>query len=207
MKPLVIGIAGGSGAGKTWLSQRLAAAFSGQVTYISLDDFYRDRSHVAPGLRRRINYDHPRAIDWPLLLKFLHEYRRGELRRALPRYNFTTHCRQDHGVPQGRDEWRPILLVEGLWTLARHDMRQMFDLSIYIECPPRLRLERRIARDTLERGRSADEVRMQFHRSVAPMHNLHVAPQKRWATAVLAHPISEAQVQELIARLEWREAA
>jgi uridine kinase len=204
--PLLIAIAGGSGAGKTWLSERIAAAFPGQVTRVSLDDFYRDRSHLSPSRRKRINYDHPRAIDWPLLLKFLQDYRHGT-HPVFPRYDFTTHCRQKQSVVC---DWRPILVVEGLWSLARRALREMFDARIYVECPQHLRLQRRIARDAAERGRSAREVRAQFRHSVLPMHSIHVAPQKRWATTVLAHPISEAQVEQLIAQLpthQWREAA
>jgi uridine kinase len=198
--PLLIGIAGGSGAGKTWLSERIGAAFAGKVARVSLDDFYRDRSKVARTARAGINYDHPRAIDWPVLLGFLAEYRSGRA-AMLPRYDFTTHCRESYGKPC---PLKPILLIEGLWTLARRELRQIFDLTIYIECPERLRLERRIARDTSERGRRADEVRAQFRGSVAPMHNLHVAPQKRWAQMVLRHPMSEERFEEVIGQLRSR---
>lgn len=198
-RPLLIGIAGGSGSGKTWLSRRIATAFPGQVARVPLDDFYRDRSHLPPGTRRRINYDHPRSIDWPMLLQFLENYRDGT-RPTLPRYDFTTHSR-GQSVPC---ELKPILVIEGLWSLARRELRQIFDATIYLDCPPRLRLERRITRDTAERGRSAREVRTQFRQSVAPMHTIHVAPQKRWATTVLTHPISEAQLEELLAQLRAR---
>jgi uridine kinase len=200
VSPQLIGIAGGSGAGKTWLSERIAMAFPGKVARVSLDDFYRDRSKVAPRARARINYDHPRAIDWPVLLGFLGEYRSGRA-AMLPRYDFTTHCRQDQGKPC---ELKPILLIEGLWTLARRELREIFDLRIYVECPEELRLERRITRDTAERGRSAREVREQFRSSVAPMHNLHVAPQKRWAQMVLTHPITEKRFEEVIGQLRPR---
>jgi uridine kinase len=198
-RPLLIGIAGGSGSGKTWLSRRIAMAFPGRVARVSLDDFYRDRSHLAPGTRRRINYDHPRAIDWPLLRQFLESYRDGA-RPILPRYDFTTHSRSQ-SVPC---ELKPILVMEGLWTLARRELRQVFDTTIYLDCPSRLRLERRITRDTTERGRTAQEVRTQFRQSVAPMHTIHVVPQKQWATTVLTHPIAEAQVEELLAQLRAR---
>jgi len=198
--PLLVGIAGGSGAGKTWLSERIARAFPGKVARVSLDEFYRDRSKVAAGARSRINYDHPRAIDWPVLLGFLAEYRSGRA-AMLPRYDFATHCRQQQAKPC---ELKPILLIEGLWTLARRELRPIFDLTIYMECPERLRLERRILRDTAERGREATEVRAQFRESVAPMHDLHVAPQKRWAEVVLTHPISEQRIEELIGRLRAR---
>jgi uridine kinase len=200
VSPLLIGIAGGSGAGKTWLSERIARAFSGKVARIALDDFYRDRSKVTASARTRVNYDHPRAIDWALLLRFLGEYRSGRT-GMLPRYDFTTHCRENESRVC---ELKPILLVEGLWTLARRELRGIFDLTIYIECPEHLRLERRIARDTAERGRTARDVRAQFRRSVAPMHDVHVEPQKGWAQVVLGHPISEGRIQEVIGQLESR---
>jgi uridine kinase len=198
--PVLIGMAGGSGAGKTWLSERIALAFPGQVARVSLDDFYRDRSKLGPAARARINYVHPRAIDWPLLLEFLREYRSG-IAPMRPRYDFTTHCRQNESASC---ELKPVLLVEGLWTLARRELRQMFDLTIYIECPERVRLRRRVGRDTAERGRRAREVRAQFRRSVAPMHDIHVAPQQRRAGMVLTHPISERRIEEVMAQLRAR---
>lgn len=196
-QPILVAIVGGSGAGKTWLSRRIAAAFPGEVARISQDDFYRDRSHLPPARRDLVNYDQPAAIEWPLLRKVLSDFRAGQGTRA-PQYEFSSHCRLGaiHDCPPA-----PLLLVEGLWLLSRRDIRNFFDLTIYVECPAQVRLERRLARDVAERGRNETEVRRKFHTEVAPMHNEHVAPQRQWAQLVLLDPISEADVQGVIARV------
>jgi uridine kinase len=196
-RPLLVAIAGGSGAGKTWLSRHIAESFPGQVVTVSLDDFYRDRSRLAPGIRQRINYDHPRAIEWPLLRKFLENYRTGR-KPMQPQYDFKTHCRAKKAMPC---EVNPILVVEGLWALSRRDIRNAFDLTIYIDCPEQLRLERRVTRDVAERGRNASAVREQFRRSVAPMHRLYVESQRRWANLVLESPMDASDVDFIMERL------
>jgi uridine kinase len=196
-RPLLIGIAGGSGAGKTWLSGRIANAFPGQVTRVSLDDFYFDRSRMAPAARREINYDHPQAIEWTLLRNFLSDYRDGR-KALLPKYDFATHCRAGSGV---ECEVKPILVVEGLWVFSRQYIRDAFDFTIYLDCPEGTRFERRLARDVTERGRRPEEVREQFRATVAPMHELHVTPQKRWATLVFDDPVSDADVELIVGRV------
>jgi uridine kinase len=196
-RPVVAAIVGGSGSGKTWLSRKIEQALPGQVTRVSLDDFYLDRSHLKPKARRRVNYDHPRAIDWPALQRFVEDYV-SEKSVLLPQYDFTTHCRRRGGT---NCEVRPILLIEGLWVLSRRCIRSMVDFSIYMECPAPVRLARRVARDTMERGRTVRDVRAQFRAIVAPMHHAYVAPQKRHVAVVLRHPITDADAEMLAARL------
>jgi uridine kinase len=188
---------GGSGAGKTWLSHRIAAAFPTEATEVSLDDFYLDRSGVRPDQRRLVNYDEPEAIEWGLLREFLEEFRRGRPGHV-PRYDFSSHCRNGQ-----RAECTPtqLLIVEGLWLLTQPDVRELFDLSIYLECPAPVRLERRLARDVVERGRQAADVRETFETVVAPMHIRHVAPQRRWATVVMHDPVSEADLEGAVSRV------
>jgi uridine kinase len=194
---VMIAIAGGSGAGKTWLSRRIAEAFPTEATWVSLDDFYFDQSHLSPEERRRINYDDPQAIDWELLKIFLREFYLGHATKV-PRYDFSTHCRTKAPV-----ECRPtrLLVADGLWLLTRPDVRELFDLSVFIECPAQVRLERRLARDLVERGRDAEEVHHVFATVVAPMHIRHVTPQRRFATVVLHDPVSEADLEGVIGRI------
>jgi len=199
----LIAIVGGSGAGKTWLADRLQQACGAEAGRVSLDDFYRDRSHLSPTRRATINFDHPRAIDWPLVVQALRGCREGRLTR-LPRYSFTTHTRLHQ-----HDEWLPpsLVLMDGLWLFWRPAVRELFDLRIFLACATPLRLERRLARDVAERGRSPKAVREQFWKTVAPMHDRFVAPQMRWADIVLSEPPSEAEIQrlvELVQRLEPR---
>lgn len=197
VQPVFVAITGGSGSGKTWLSNRLQEHFGSRAARISLDDFYRDRSNLAPTRRAVTNFDHPNAIDWPLFQELMAATRSG-VPITLPRYNFKNHTRVSEGLP-----WQPaaLVLVDGLWLLRRPAVRQLFDFSIFLECPEELRLKRREARDISERGRSANSVRRQFAKVVAPMHEQYVAPQSRWADMLLTYPIGEADIYRVTIRL------
>lgn len=173
-------IVGGSGSGKSCLADELKAALGASAGRLSLDDFYRDRSHLSPDRRARINFDDPKAIDWVLFERILNCCRHGRKTR-IPSYDFNTHSRLTESktlMP------KPILLVDGLWLLHFRRIRRFFELRIFIDCPAKLRLQRRLARDAAERGRSAKSVREQFRKTVEPMHCEFVAPQTRWADIV-----------------------
>ena len=196
-RPTIVAVVGGSGAGKTWLSRQIAAAFPTQATCVSLDDFYRDQSHLKSSERSSVNYDHPDAIEWELLKEFLSVFR-GNHAAHVPRYEFASHCRSEAGtncMPT------PLLIVEGLWLLTYPEVRDMFDLSIFLDCPAHVRLERRLARDVVERGRRVEDVRRQFSSVVAPMHLAHVEPQRRFANIVLHEPVSELDVEGVVGRV------
>src|SRR5215470_13200400 len=129
--PRLVAIVGGSGAGKTWLATQLQMAFGKECARLSLDNFYLDQSHLSPGRRTRLNFDHPRAIDWPLV--------ECALRQCLdsapvfvPRYDFGEHRRLTDA------EWwqpKPLVLMEGLWLLHRPALRRLFVLRIFLDCP------------------------------------------------------------------------
>jgi len=195
--PRLVAIVGGSGAGKSWLTDRLQQVFGEKAARVSLDDFYLDRSRISPRRRARINYDHPRAIDWPCVEAFLQNCRAGRACR-LPRYDFRTHTRRTVC-----ETWhpKPLVLVEGLWLLGRPAVRCLFDFTIFIDCPPSLRLERRLARDLAERGRSRASITRQFRDTVAPMHDLFVSPQARWADVVLGQPLRDSEISHLCDQL------
>jgi uridine kinase len=184
---VLLAIVGGSGAGKTWLADRLADRLGVLAGRIALDDFYRDLSHLPPARRLQVNFDHPRAIDWPLLERVLNNLRAGRP-TEMPRYDFATHCRRPQAV-----RWRPrrVVLCEGLWLLRRPSLRRLFDLSVFVECPAPLRLRRRIERDTRERGRTRASVLRQYRRDVQPMYLRYVEPQKKWAGRVLESPVCD----------------
>jgi len=195
--PRFVAIVGGSGAGKSWLTSRLQEHFGNQGACVSRDDFYRDRSQLTPASRHAINFDHPKAVDWAAFQKWLMTARAGRPAN-LPRYDFKTHTRLAESVV-----WEPasIIFIEGLWLLWRAAVRRLFDFTIFMDCPAEVRLQRREARDVLERGRTRAFVRKQFRNTVAPMHGLYVAPQARWADMVLTHPIGEADVYRVAVRL------
>jgi uridine kinase len=189
----LVAIVGGSGAGKTWLADRLHRLLGEKGGRLSLDDFYHDQSLLAPSKRPQLNFDRPDAIEWPLFERVLQNYAAGRLARV-PHYDFQTHCRVNGLTPVAP---RPVVLVEGLWLLQPPAIRRLFSLKIFLECPEKVRLRRRLDRDVKERGRSPASVRRQFRDAVAPMHRRHVEPQARWADLVLRHPHTEAGIQQL----------
>lgn len=199
-RPLLVAIAGGSGSGKTWLTRRLQEALAPDAVTVSLDDFYKDRSHVSESRRGLINFDNPNAIDWQSLEDILKQLVLGKS-AELPRYDFKTHCRE-------RDTRliRPakVILIDGLWLLRRMTLRRLLDVKLFIECPAQTRLRRRIDRDVVERGRTRRSVEEQFLATVEPMHLKYVAPQRRWADVVLPHDFTEHDVRKLAARLKER---
>ncbi len=200
--PLLVAIVGGSGSGKTWLADALGAALGKKAARMSLDDFYLDRSHLPAARRARINYDHPRAIDWPRLEQALTDLRAGRSTRA-PQYDFKNHARRRTARVVRP---APLLLLDGLWLLRRPKLRRVFHLTIFIECPAQTRLARRLARDSSERGRTAASIRRQFWEMVEPMHRQHVAPQSQQAEFRLKSPAARRDVRRLaellLARLD-----
>jgi uridine kinase len=197
LQPRLVAIVGGSGAGKTWLADRLRQSFGKRAARLSLDDFYRDFTAVPRSRRTRVNFDDPRAIDWPRVEHALRACRSGRS-IALPRYDFATHTR----LPSSH-RWMPqrLVFVDGLWLLYRPELRGFFDLTVYLNCPTELRLERRLARDVSERERTPDSVREQFWATVAPMHERYVAPQQRWAEIVLNQPVNEKEIEHLLEKI------
>lgn len=197
MEVHLIGLAGGSGAGKTWLTDELCKRFGADCERLSLDDFYRDRSHLAPSQRARINFDLPQAIDWPCLQDVLQRLAAGRP-ALLPSYDFSTHCRRS---VTRKVQPKPVLLVEGLWPWHTSRVRHLFAFRVFVECPFALRLARRLERDTTERGRTREEVLRRFELHVQPMHRRFVEPLRKTAHLVLRSPIRPAALVELDRRI------
>jgi uridine kinase len=195
MKPRFLAITGGSGSGKSWLTRKLIERFGqDQAAPLSLDDFYRDLSHLSPAEREHVNFDHPDAIDWEMFTTCLARIEAGAT-ADVPVYDFTTHTSRQESRP-----WQPrsLVIIEGLWLLHRPESRRFYTASIYLDCPARTRLERRVQRDQRERGRAPAATCLQFERLVSPMHERFVAPQKQTADIVLESggggvPVSELQ--------------
>lgn len=194
---LMVGLAGGSGSGKSWLARRLQRRFPGQIAVLRLDDFYRDLSGLPESRRNRVNFDHPDALDWPFLEACLDSMRRRE-RCRLPRYDFSTHTR----LPTWR-LWRPrpLVIIEGLWSLRSSHLRALYDWSLFIQAPESLCLARRLERDGRERGRNRASVLRQFRQHVLPMHRRYVAPQIAHADLVIRPPITRDTLASLGKRI------
>jgi len=199
-QPLLVAIVGGSGAGKTWLAKKLRAALEPDAAHFSLDDFYRDCSRIRPERRAKINFDHPRTIDWPAMEKVLADLRAGRGAK-LPRYDFKTHCRVrlKHTLAH-----KPMVLVDGLWLLHRRSLRRLFGLKIFIDCPARTRRGRRVLRDLRSRGRTRASILEQLKKTVEPMHVKFVAPQQKWADIVLRHNFGARDIRKLARELRER---
>ncbi|HWA26675.1 MAG TPA: uridine kinase [Lacunisphaera sp.] len=193
----LVAITGGSGAGKTWLADRLHRLLGKNAARLSQDCFYRDWSHLPPAERAQLNFDHPDMLDWDHFGDVLRDLRQGRPCQ-LPAYDYCTHRREPAGEIL---QPRPVVIVDGLWLLHRPEIRRHFELSVFLHCPAEERLRRRMARDTVERDRTEASVLEQFHGTVAPMHQQFVSPQAAHADLLLHHPSREAEILQLQERL------
>jgi uridine kinase len=180
--PYVIGIAGGTGSGKTTVARRVAAAVPVEkVTILEHDAYYRDRLDLTYEERCALNFDHPDALETSLLVEHLSTLRAGRM-IEVPSYDFTAHARRPE---RRRVHPTPIVVVEGILVLADPALRALFDVRIFVDTDADLRVLRRIRRDIEQRGRSFDSVREQYYATVRPMHVQFVEPSKRWADLIV----------------------
>ncbi len=180
--PLIIGVAGGTGSGKTTIARKLANAVpEGACTMIEHDAYYRDRGELSPEERAAINYDHPSALESELLATHLEILRSG---RAVdvPVYDFVTHTRSPK---TRRVEPTPVIIVEGILVFVEAAVRDQLDLKIFVDTDADIRVFRRIRRDIEQRGRTFASVRDQYYQFVRPMHLEFVEPSKRWADLII----------------------
>lgn len=180
--PLVIGIAGGTGSGKTTVARGIAAALPTEaVTVLEHDSYYRDRLDLSYDDRSQLNFDHPDSLETSLLVDHIVRLKRGEA-IEVPAYDFTTHSRR---AETKRVEPTPVLIVEGILVLSEETLRAEFDIKLFVDTDSDIRVFRRVRRDIEQRGRSFDSVREQYYNSVRPMHLEFVEPSKRWADLII----------------------
>lgn len=179
---LIIGIAGGSGSGKTTVVKAIQQSLSKKVAVISQDSYYKDNSHIPPEDRKLINFDHPDAIDWDLLCNQLSALRRGETIRQ-PVYSYITCTRsQTETVPV---EPADVIIVEGILIFTPENLRKLMDIKIFVDAEGDDRLMRIIYRDILERGRNMDTAFSHYQDTVKPMHLQFIEPSKRYADIII----------------------
>lgn len=180
--PLVIGIAGGTGSGKTTVARKLAAAMPpGRSVMIDHDSYYRDRGDLPPDERELVNYDHPDALESSLLAEHLAGLRAGDT-VAVPIYDYVSHTRRTESRPVAP---APVIIVEGILVFVEKAVREQMDIKIFVDTDADIRLMRRVRRDLEERGRTFESVREQYYRTVRPMHLRFVEPSKRWADLII----------------------
>ena len=181
MDTMIIGIAGGTGSGKTTLTERLKAEFQGDVSVLYHDNYYKSHSDMTYEERAKLNYDHPDAFETERMIADLQALRQGET-VLCPVYDYTIHDRAPETL-----EVRPtkVILVEGILIFENKALRDLMDIKIFVDTDADVRILRRIMRDVKKRGRSLDSVVQQYLTTVKPMHEQFVEPSKRYADIIV----------------------
>lgn len=208
MHPVVIGIAGGSGSGKSTVLRRIIEAFGPeQIAMLDHDAYYRDLAHLPHEVRAGYNFDHPDILETSLMVEHLDALCRGEAIDK-PTYDFVTHSRRAETI---RIEPRAVVIVEGILVLAEPDLVERMDVKIFVDTDDDIRLVRRIRRDMEERGRSIHAILDQYEKTVRPMHIEFVEPSKRRADVIIPRGgHNQAAIEMVLARIElalWKARA
>ncbi len=184
MKPFILGIAGGSGSGKTTVTKKIMSALDSEaIILIDHDSYYKDQSAIAFEKRLSVNYDHPDALDNDLLLEHLKKLRNYKPVEK-PVYNFVSYTRSEQTL---RIEPKDIIILEGFLIFTDPRIRDMCDIKIYVDTDDDVRIIRRIERDLKERGRSLESIISQYFLTVKPMHHQFVEPSKRFADIIIPY--------------------
>ena len=178
---LVIGIAGGTGSGKTTLMKNLIAAFENDVTILSHDNYYKRHDELTYEERCKLNYDEPAALETDLMARHLDQLRQG-IPIDCPVYDFTQHNRSNETI---RIEPKKVIIVEGILIFENQPLRDLMDIRIFVDTDADVRLCRRIKRDVNKRGRSLESVLLQYQETVKPMHEMYVEPSKKYANIIV----------------------
>ena len=178
----IIGIAGGTGSGKSTVVRKIVEALPPHhVAVVPLDSYYNDTTGMTEEERRAINFDHPDAFDWKLLIKQVNDLRNG-VTIEQPTYSYILSNRLSETITV---EPKPVIIIEGIMTLLNKKLREMMDLKIFVDCDPDERLIRNIQRDTIDRGRTVTMVMDRYIEVLKPMHEQFIEPTKRYADIII----------------------
>lgn len=201
MQALVIGIAGGSGSGKTTIAEKIKERVGvHRISFIEMDCYYSDLAHLPLEDRAQNNFDHPSAYDAELFVEHIKQIKNGSAIEK-PEYDFVTHTRKDTVTvvkPQ------PVIIVEGILLYENPKVRELIDIKTYVETPDDIRFIRRLMRDIEERGRTPRSVVDQYHKTVRPMHETFAGPTREWADMIIPwHDYNEVAIDMVISRIEY----
>jgi uridine kinase len=199
-KPIVIGIAGGTGSGKTTVANVILRRVGNhRIAYLPHDAYYRDLKDLPLNQRAAVNFDHPDSIESELMLAHITQLKNWEYVK-LPVYDFSTHSRTEQTI---RIDPQPVIIVEGILIFAEVKLREVFDVKLFVDTDPDLRFIRRLQRDIAERGRTMEKVIQQYLTTVRPMHLEFVEPSKRYADVIIPEGgLNEVAMEIVIARIE-----
>ena len=179
---LIIGIAGGTGSGKSTVVRKISENFKGsEIVVIPQDSYYKDNSHLPLEERLKLNFDHPESIDFELLIEHLQQLREGKSVEQ-PTYSYITCTRGEETV---KVEPAQIIIIEGILIFTNSELRKLIDILVYVDADPDDRLVRVISRDIIERGKSVENVLERYEKTVKPMHLQFIEPTKRYADLIL----------------------
>ncbi|MDQ5947873.1 MAG: uridine kinase [Pseudomonadota bacterium] len=198
MSSFIIGVAGGSGSGKSTVTEHIVGAIGAdKVAVIIQDNYYVDLGHLTPEQRRKVNFDHPDSFDWELMLKQIDDLSNG-VPIEMPTYDYSRDTRRAETITVLP---APIIVIEGLFALLDASMRKYMALRIFVDTADDIRFIRRLQRDIIERGRSTESVIKQYLESVRPMHRQFIEPSKRNAHIIIPHGANKAALEMLVARV------
>lgn len=197
---LVIGIAGGTGSGKTTIANFILERVGpDKISFLPHDAYYRDLSHLSREERNQVNFDHPSSLETELLIEHIKKLKAGK-GIPLPSYDFKTHTRSQETIPI---QPHPIILIEGILIFAEPDLRKLFDVRIFVDTDADIRFIRRLQRDINERGRTTQSVIQQYMETVRPMHLEFVEPSKRYASVIIPEGgFNTVALDLIVARIE-----
>ena len=205
MKSTIIGIAGGTGSGKSTFTNRLKDAFGSQIAVLYHDNYYRSHDDLPFEKRKKLNYDHPDAFETELLVKHLARLKEGQAVEC-PVYDYTVHNRSQKTI---RVEPKPVILLEGILVLFDERLRDLLDIKVFVDAGADERILRRILRDTKERGRDVEGIVTQYLTTVKPMHNLYVEPTRVFADIItnsgmnnIAFDLMEGKIRSILSEVE-----
>lgn len=198
--PLVIGIAGGTGSGKTTVANVILKRVGrDHISYLPHDAYYRELGDLPPDQKAAVNFDHPNSLETELMIEHILELKAGRA-IELPVYDFSTHSRTGKSI---RVEPHRVIIVEGILIFAEPGLRELFDVKLFVDTDPDIRFIRRLTRDITERGRTTENVIHQYMTTVRPMHLEFVEPSKRYANVIIPEGgLNEVAMDMVIARIE-----